>query len=277
MQVILELTANCNQKCIHCAHRFLKRKKGNMDVFLFKKIIDEIKADTETWFAFYGESLLLKYKLYYMIEYAKHRGLINTVLNTNATLLNAEMSKMLIDSGLDRLIVSMDGFSKETYEKIRVGGVYEITLANVHEFIRQKNQYRPDMIFEMQFSVLEENQHEVEAFKKYWHEQGACVKVRPKASWAGKVEATFKKEERYPCKWALNHCAILWNGDMVACGVDCEGEFIAGNVRESSLFDLWYGKHKQFREIHIRKEWDRLPKVCASCMDWQTHERQYIE
>ena len=68
-QIVLETTAFCNQKCIHCAHKTMMRKKGNMDMSLFKKIIEEI-ADkdkgAEVWMTFYGEALLLRYKLHYI-------------------------------------------------------------------------------------------------------------------------------------------------------------------------------------------------------------------
>ena len=282
-QVIIETTAFCNQKCIHCAHKSLKRKKGNMSMLLYKKIIDEIALEapnTEVWMAYYGEALLLKYRLFYMIHYAKKNGLTNVVLNTNAMLLNREMSEMLIDSGLDRFIISMDGFTKETYEKIRVGGVYEDVLANALRFLEiLKARETAKPLFEMQFSVMEENEHEVQAFNQFWKSKGVNVKNRPKASWAGRIEAKNldPSKVRVPCKWALNHGAILWDGRFVACGVDSEGLFIAGNVKESTIDEIWNTTHKNFRQVHLEKRWKELPEVCKNCLDWQTVERVYIE
>ena len=110
-QIIIETTAFCTQRCTHCAHKTLQRKKGNMDIVLYKKIIDEIATEapnTEVWMTYYGEALILKYKLYYMIQYAKRKGLTNIVLNSNAMLLDQEMAEMIIESGLDRFIISMD-------------------------------------------------------------------------------------------------------------------------------------------------------------------------
>ena len=112
-----------------------------MDMVLFKKIIEEIadkNKDAEVWMTYYGEALLLRYKLYYMIEYAKKKGLEYVILNTNAMLLNGEMGHMLIDSGLDRLIFSVDGFSKETYEKIRVYSE-EQKLSDIIEAVRMRS------------------------------------------------------------------------------------------------------------------------------------------
>lgn len=281
-QIIIETTAFCTQKCSHCAHKTLKREKGNMDMDLYKKIIDEIaveKPDAEVWMTYYGEALILKYKLFYMFRYAKEKGLKRITLNTNAMLLDKEMSEMLIESGVNRFIVSMDGFSKETYEKIRVGGVYEDVMGNVLQFIDiLKSRPEANIQFEMQFSILEENKHELEAFEKFWTGKGANVKARPKASWAGRIEAKNLDPnlERVPCKWGLTHCAILWDGRMTACGVDSEGEFIAGNVKDSSIKEIWNGPHKSFREIHLDKRWEDLPEICKNCLDWQTTERKYF-
>ena len=88
--------------------------------------------------------------------------------------------------------------------------------------------------------------------------KGAYVKNRPKASWAGRISAlTLTRIERVPCKWALNHGAILWDGSLVACGVDSEGLYTAGNVNEFTIKDMWNTTHKAFRQIHIDKRWLR--------------------
>lgn len=253
-----------------------------MNIYLYKKIIDEIaieEPEAEVWMTYYGEALILKYKLFYMIRYAKDKGLKNVVLNSNAMLLDREMAEMLIDSGLDRFIISMDGFTKETYEKIRIGGSYEKVLANALQFndiLKKRNLQKPK--FEMQFSILEENQHEIEAFNEFWISQGVNVKNRPKASWAGRISANNldPSKDRVPCKWALNHGAILWDGRLVACGVDSEGLFVAGNICDTTISEIWNTTHKKFRVTHLEYRWQDLPDVCKGCLDWQTTERNYF-
>ncbi len=254
-----------------------------MGMVLYRKIIDEIAREapgTEVWMTYYGEALILRYKLYYMIRYAKDKGLTNVVLNSNAMLLDREMAEMIIDSGLDRFIVSMDAFTKETYEKIRVGGKYEEVLQHCLQFIEILKERKTDKPkFEMQFSVMEENKHEVDAFNDFWRSKGAYVKNRPKASWAGRIEAPNldPTRERIPCKWALNHGAILWDGSLTACAVDSEGLFVAGNVKDATIHEIWNAKHKKFRQVHLDKKWQELPAVCKGCLDWQTTERVYCD
>ena len=72
----------------------MTRSKGRMDIRLYKKLIDEIAIENpyvRIWLDYYGEPLLQQFKLFYMIDYAKKKGLSNISFNTNGTLLNQEM------------------------------------------------------------------------------------------------------------------------------------------------------------------------------------------
>ncbi|MBI4231325.1 MAG: radical SAM protein [Planctomycetes bacterium] len=274
-QVILETTAGCNIHCSHCAHRIMERPQGWMKMPLWRKIIDEIAQrapHTEVWPTFYGEALTLKYRLFYMIQYAKRKGLTNLVLNTNGTLLDEEACWWLIDSGLDRFIISLDGFSKEVFEKVRAGADHEKVYANVNRFLeikRERGSHTP--IVECQFSMMDENEHEAGAFREYWIGRGAQVKTREKLTWTGAVDAPNLSEQvrRHPCGWALRTCAIHWNGDMVACAVDYEGKFKAGNLENATIHGLWNTAHRRMERIHMERRWEDLPAPCRSCKDWQ--------
>ena len=92
LNIIIEPGNYCNLNCSTCIHDRLTRPKGSINILLYKKIIDEIaeiNPYTRIWLDFYGEPLLQKYKLYYMIDYAKKKGLMNIEINTNGTLLDA--------------------------------------------------------------------------------------------------------------------------------------------------------------------------------------------
>jgi radical SAM protein with 4Fe4S-binding SPASM domain len=274
-QIILETTAFCNMKCIHCGHKTMERPKGNMNIQLYKKIIDEIarvNPDTELWMTYYGEALLLKYKLYYMIKYAKEKGLRYIVLNTNGMLLDDEMGDLIIESGLDRFIFSIDGFTTETYEKIRVGGKRDIVynnIININNKIKQRNLKKPYL--EVQFSIMEENEHELEAFLEFWRKEGIYIKLREKLTWGGTVEANNLdvNQARIACPWAVTNCAVTWSGDLVACAVDYNGKVSCGNLWEFSIKELWNGSHQELVRLHMEHRFDQLPELCRNCLDWQ--------
>ena len=112
----IELTSYCNLKCKVCPSRIMKRGEGFIDPNLFKSIIDQTKKTEFIYHHFMGESLFHP-NVFELINYSKQKG-IKTGLSTNATILDKEKAKEMIKSGLDFLVISFDGGSKETYDKI---------------------------------------------------------------------------------------------------------------------------------------------------------------
>lgn len=274
-QVIIETTAACNLACVHCGHGSMVRAKGHMPMALYRKIIDEIadsEPNTEVWPTFYGEAFLLDYRLFYMLRYAKRRGLTNLVLNTNGTRMTEEVAEWVLDSGLGVIMFSLDGFTTSTFESIRRGASRDEVFANVERLLAMKvRRGLTTPRVEVQFSMMDANEHEVKAFTSYWLSRGADVKVREKLTWAGHTTATNLHAglQRIACPWAVRTCAIHWNGDVVACAVDYEGQFVAGNVSSESIGSIWRGAHRRLEVLHLRHDFDMLPEPCRKCLDWQ--------
>jgi radical SAM protein with 4Fe4S-binding SPASM domain len=265
-----------------CGHPFMTRKKGKMSMSLFKKIINEIASvnpNTRVWMVFYGEALMLKYKLIWMIHYAKKMGLTDVVLNSNANLLDEEMAEGLIDAGLDAIYIGIDAFKKESYEKLRVGGDFDKTVKNVNRLLEIKKETgaaKPEVY--VQFVEMEDNYSEVEDFKKYWSDRGAVVKIRPKVTWAGTVAPyNMVEKDRYPCHWGMQSFNILWDGKVALCAVDYDGRFIGGDVSEQSIQEIWAGKLKEIRDLHRKGRYDELPEFCCKCKDWQAAQSAYYQ
>ncbi|MBU0718332.1 MAG: SPASM domain-containing protein, partial [Planctomycetes bacterium] len=190
------------------------------------------------------------------------------------------LNDQILTCGLRKFLLSLDGFTKETFERIRYTldshGKYEPVYAGVRALIERKKQLdaqgveTPTII--CQFSKMDENEHEAEAFADYWLNLGAQVKIREKLTWTGLVEAsnlTKSYQHRIACPWGNNTCTIHWNGDVVGCAVDNEGRHIAGNVSEQSISEIWTTTLRRLREIHRQHRWDDLPEVCRGCIDWQ--------
>ena len=274
-QVVIETTAACNLSCSHCGHGVMTRAKGHMAMPLYKRIIDEIAAcapGTEVWPTFYGEAFLLDYRLFYMLQYAKRRGLTNLVLNTNGTRFSAEVAEWVIDSGLDLVMFSLDGFSSAVFEQIRRGARRDEVFANVERLlaIKAKRGARTPRV-EVQYSMMDANEHEVDTFREYWLSRGADVKIREKLTWLGTVDAPNLDPaiDRIACSWALRTCAIHWNGDVVACAVDYDGQLVAGNVTRQTIRDIWTGPHRALQRQHLAHDFAALPSPCRDCLDWQ--------
>ncbi|MGD8561843.1 MAG: radical SAM protein [Desulfarculaceae bacterium] len=285
-QLVIETTSRCNMKCLHCSHKEMQRTRADMDEGLFKKIVEEVARempDCEIWPTFYGEALLLGDKLWRLLDYADRVGCRYQVLNSNGIMLSRPgMIEAVLDSPLKRFILSLDGFSKETFEKIRVGGNRDKIFTAVENLLKERarrGQMHP--VIQCQFSIMEENQHEVEQYSRYWLERGAEVKTRRKLSWTstGTIEAPelIRGDDfRICCPWGSNAAAIHQNGDLVTCAVDYEGRFVAGNVGQMSIKEIWQGPHsKLVREPHHRHQWNKLPEICQNCPDWQAVGAHY--
>lgn len=283
--VLIDTVSFCNLACSMCVHPEMTREKGVMPWELFTKIIDEVAAEDKNvrvWMVFFGEPLILKNRtpsIFDMISYAKKKGLTDVVTNTNANLMDEDASRKLIEAGLDAIYIGIDAFTAETYSKIRVKGDYSSTVKNIQYLLRLKEELKTDKpdVF-VQFVEMDNNAGEKEAFIDFWSEQGAKVKIRPKVSWAGLIEApnlVLGEADRWPCYWAMQTMSITDTGKVVTCAVDLDARFIAGDVNNNTLKDVWNGTLKNLRNMHLEKRFVELPAICRNCKDWQSARADY--
>lgn len=288
-QLVVENTSYCNLRCVHCCHSEMNRPQRHMERWLWDKIVAEVaweSPDCELWPTFYGEALIMGKdgEIWDRLHAADRAGCRNLVLNSNGTLLRRwDNIDRVLASPLKRFILSLDGFTPETFQAIRVGAHRDEIYAAVGELLdrkRRSGHIYPAII--CQFSVMEQNEAEVPAFREYWNARGAETKMRPKLEWtsSGSVRASnidHQAQFRIACPWANNTMAIHQNGDVVACAVDYEGRFSVGNVADESLKTLWDKLGQRLRAIHRAHAWATLPDVCRNCGDWQVAGAQYDE
>ncbi len=282
-QLVVENTSRCNLRCLHCAHKSLIRPRRHMEDALWRRIVDEVAAESpacELWPTFYGEALVLRDRLWERLDYAHAAGCRNLVLNTNGTLLDRwDSIDKVLASPLKRLIVSLDGFSAESFERIRLGARRDAVYAAVAELCRRREARglgHPLVI--VQFSVMPQNAHEAEAFRAYWQARGAEVKIRPMLEWGGTVPAGTIRHDtdfRCVCPWGNNTMAVLQDGRVSACAVDYEGRFSVGRIGEITVREAWRRLGVALRAPQRANRWDAVPAICRGCGDWQTAGAQY--
>lgn len=271
-QLLLETTSHCNLNCSMCARQFKPRKWGTMDESLARKVIDEVVAQApwcRIWFCYFGEPLLKRRTgLFDRIAYAKERGLERAVINTNGNLMDDQAIADMLRVGLDEVYIGIDATDSETYARIRIGGDFERVRGNIHRLI---DRAQGKIKVTVQFAVLDENEHQVEEFTRYWSNYPVDIFIRPKLTWCGYLEDKVRSETpRYACPWIFDSININENGNVPYCVCDWANHHPMGDVAQESIVQIWQEKVHPFLVIHARGEWDRLPEFCRQCRDWQT-------
>lgn len=275
LKILVEPTNACNLRCIMCPRTKMNRKVGNMDLSLFKKIVDESKDFVKEYQLSQNGEPLMNNKIFEMIKYARSNGVFTSFFS-NGTLLDESKGRKIIDSGLDRILITIDGATKETYEKIRVNANFERTVSNIENFLKLKSELgskKPEFI--LQIIKMKETESEIPRFiEKFKHLPVDHIRVRPFDTWAGDADvikhapSKIVKRSRVACTQLWTTMPILWDGRVVPCCRDYDGFVVLGDVSKSHVFDVWNGpKAKSFRKNHTGT------KLCADCLEWDKELR----
>ncbi len=246
----IELTNRCNLACIMCPITEMERKLGNMEMELFRKIVADAAANGTTFVYLHawGESTVHR-EMFQMVREAKKVGL-QVGLSTNCTMLNEKRAQEVVDSGLDFIVLSMDGAIKETYEKVRKNGDFEIVRQNITNMLATKARAGRGPFTVLQLIKMTETEAEVDDFTGYWKDMAPdSVFVKKLWTWDGKAEDINRLMiDEMPdavntvCHALWKQLVIHWNGDVIPCCTDIEGKLHLGNVREQSLREIWNGE-----------------------------------
>ena len=261
----IEPTTSCNLGCPECPSGLKKftRKKGNLSIALNKKIIDELKGRlTYINYYFQGEPYINK-NFFDFVQYANSKKIFCST-STNGHFLNDENCVKTIESGLKRLIISIDGNSQETYEMYRKKGKYERVIEGTKNIIKWKkelNSEYPHVIF--QFLVVKTNEHLIEEMKTLAADLGVD-ELRLKTAQFYNFEngnelipdnekySRYRKTKdgNYILKNKFsNHCWRMWSsavvtskGRIVPCCFDKDAVNTLGNLEKENFKKVWQSK-----------------------------------
>lgn len=260
--VTLELSAYCNLECSICpVNRTMRRKKGFMSADLAKKILADNRGLSFALLYHWGESLLHP-GLFSIIAFAKTRG-IKVFLTTNGVLLSPENVRLLLNSGLERITISMDG-TAEAYEKIR-HYPYKKLEENILYLLSERDRYKSPLKVDLDMTVTEENEGSVNDFRNRWAGAVDMLRIHPLLY--------IGKETVAP---ARNHCneawrgnlIVLWDGRVVPCCADYEGGLVLGDANLNTLREIINGP----QAIGLRKALlnGNFPSLCRNCGEFVT-------
>ncbi len=275
LRLWIETTSRCNLSCGLCANKDLApNQKKDMEMDLFEKIIHEAKGLVRDVNLFHRGEPLLNENIFAMISAAKKEG-IYTRLHSNATLLDEDMSKRLLDCGLDYLSFSFDGYLKQTYEKNRTGADFEKTLKNITSFLRLKkeaglkNPYTVIQVIEHDERMdTGDFKRQKETFKKTLKDLGLNqFLTRKPHNWGGLIgEIDAGKKSAYSaCTFCWYSLTILYNGKVCCCPQDFEAKIVFGDVRKTSIKKIFNAK--EIREFRQKNKNGQIAKMlpCTNC------------
>lgn len=290
VSISFEPTTSCNLRCPECPSglRAFTRPTGMLKKDFFSETIDQLSKELlYLVFYFQGEPYLNPDFLD-MVKYASSKK-IYTATSTNAHYLNDENAKRTIESGLDRLIISIDGTTQEVYQQYRVGGRLNKVLEGTKNIVKWKKELRsktPFIIF--QFLVVKPNEHQIEDVKNLAKEIGVddvwykTAQIYDYENDPNQLIPTLDKYSRYKkmtggnyaYKGGLaNHCwrlwhdpVITWDGLVAPCCFDKDAQHKLGDLKTMPFKEIWKNqKYREFRAsiLQGRKNID----ICSNCSE----------
>ncbi len=289
ISISIEPTTSCNLRCPECPSglRSFTRPTGMLKKELYYSIIDQL-APTLSYLIFYfqGEPYLHP-GLLDMVAYASSKK-IYTATSTNAHYLNDESAKKTVESGLDRLIISIDGTTQESYQSYRIGGNLGKVIEGTRNIVKWKRQLRsatPHIIF--QFLVVGPNEHQIQEVKRLALELGVDeVKLKTAQIYdfengsdlipQNQKYSRYKKLEtgKYAIKnglddhcWKMWHsCVITWDGKVVPCCFDKDAHYVLGDLSKNSFQEIWRGRlYDEFRQSLFNSR--SQIEMCRNCTE----------
>ncbi len=290
ISISFEPTTSCNLRCPECPSglRAFTRPTGMLQNDFFKETIDQLYKDLlYLVFYFQGEPYLNPAFLE-MVKYASSKG-IYTATSTNAHYLNDVNARKTIESGLDRLIISIDGTTQDVYQQYRVGGKLNKVIEGARNIVKWKkelNSKTPFVFF--QFLVVKPNEHQVDDIKKLAKEVGVddvwlkTAQIYDYENDPNQLIPTIEKYSRYKKNgsgtvetknslenhcWRLWHATVItWDGLVVPCCFDKDAQHTLGDLKGKPFKEIWHNPgYLEFRRkiLQSRKNID----ICANCSE----------
>ena len=289
VSMAIEPTTACNLRCPECPSglRTFTRPTGKLDVSLFEKIMKDVRERLlYLTFYFQGEPYLNPQFLDMVKIAANHR--IYTTTSTNAHFLDDNNAKKTIESGLNRLIISIDGSSQDTYESYRKEGDLSKVLEGTKNILKWRKKLKsssPKVVW--QFLVVKPNEHQIPEIKKLAKEYGVdkvafktaqiydykngsdlIPTIDKYSRYKKEIDGSYsiKNELENKCWKMWNSCVITWDGNIIPCCFDKDANHNFGNVGQESFEEIWSSKKYQSFRNALLKSRSEI-EICKNCTE----------
>lgn len=231
-----------------------------------------------TWLHMFGEPLLNR-DFKDIIDGADKKFDV-VGLSTNGTLFTPEISKSILHSKLDILIISLDSVVPEIYSHVRCSAPpLSNVLEGIKTFLVLKNRLNPALRCDIQVIDFPKYPGNTDTFIRYFNalkipvDDNTFLLVKSLSDFAHQVEiddtlrlkAVKSSLKRRPCHFPFDRCAIASNGDILACCMDVNGILKMGNLFEMDFYNIWQGNpYQKLRKAHENLNFTNY-ELCREC------------
>lgn len=272
IQLEFELNGTCNYRCESCTYRLDKEAGARPEIDFDKYceiVSDGVKKGLGAIRFNYHNEPLLKRDIARYIRFAKSCGIVDTYLSTNGSLLDEDMSVLLIEAGLDRLQVSVDAFDAKTYGILRPGGNYERVVDNIRQFMKIRNEMGHVLpAVRVNFVKQPDNVNQLQEFCEYWQKEGVdSIGIQDFSDWMTEKDFRQYEDLEFKCNMPFNRLTIRYNGDVLPCCLFLSDQLTLGNIYDHSIEKLWNCEQiKELRILHSRPDGWKENEVCRKCV-----------
>ena len=283
LEMQIEPVMGCNLRCPMCPVTELPdsmhgRTPTLMSLEIYRRIMDQISDRPRSiLLTILGEPLLHP-RIVEFITLAKERG-HHVALITNGTKLTRALACRLLDARLDVLTMSIDGFTKQTYESLRVGAKHDAVLTNLRQLIEENEGRGRPLRIEINYVVSSRTEPETEAFFREFSPAVHRINFNRITDFGGQFEIPVElvvpgQDPRSISRSApvmpRSACVHLWRamfisaeGRMMLCCNDFKLQSGLPTVMEQPLLDVWRGVLEDHRRDHVSGTFESEP--CRSC------------
>jgi radical SAM protein with 4Fe4S-binding SPASM domain len=289
----IEFTSACNAKCIMCPQPEMDRKKENMSFEVLDKIISDCKKKPLKKINLFwmGDSTVDKKMIEKIRIIRKELPKVKLYLSTNAQLLGEKRSRILLDEDLlDVINFDIDGLTKSTFEGIRVKLDFDVVTTNVKYFLKYKKSLKKKYP-QTRVTIIDmkPTKDEVEKFVSYWKNFADKVDVNHYNTWGGtqdelnyddshnktkhqdKLKQSQNEKFDFACTHPWEEMVIGADGRVGLCCLDHELNEQVGDIKKSSLQDIWQGDViNEYRNKQLRLDYQSI----GSCKNCNAHTYQ---
>jgi radical SAM protein with 4Fe4S-binding SPASM domain len=276
LAAFFETTDFCNARCVMCGAKHMRRKRQIMPMDIYQKAVEQFAQANghSVMLSAFAEPLLDPLIIERVAFARKFATIKNVGFSTNGSLLTAEKYRALVEAGLTSLSISVDGFSKETYERVRIGLSFERLCENISKMLTVHEAMGRPVAIDVSSFTAEKRKNLVLSFLyNAFLDAGITPGLKWRVdNWGGLISDVNSELHLIRARRHHGPCALLYHaqalvlpdGRVTPCHCrDLEGDLYIGDINKNTLSEIWSGK--LLEELRVEQLAGKFRPPCDLC------------